>query len=129
MLPGRYTLTDLQGKVPLTVTNDSALPVNLRLQLHPTTLRLRQPASIDLQLPAKSHSQVLVPLTAYSSGEAFIEATLLDASDHQVGDVVNIQISISSIPQAAILVTEIAGAALLLAATAQVIRRIRRSRR
>jgi len=129
VLPGRYTLTDLQGKVPLTVTNDSALPVNVRLQLHPTTLRLRQPASVDLQLPAKSHSQVLVPLTAYSSGEAFIEATLLDASNHQVGDVVNIQISISSIPQAAILVTEIAGAALLLAATAQVVRRIRRSRR
>ncbi len=128
VLPGRYTLTDLHGKVPVTVTNDSSLPVNLRMQLRPTTLRLRQPASIDLQLPAKSHSQVLVPLTAYSSGEAFIEATLLDASDHQVGDVVEIQISISSIPPAAILVTEIAGAALLLAATAQVIRRIRRSR-
>jgi len=129
VLPGRYTLTDLQGKVPVTVTNDSSLPVNLRMQLRPTTLRLRQPASIDLQLPAKSHSQVLVPLTAYSSGEASIEATLLDASDHQVGDVVEIQISISSIPQAAILVTEIAGAALLLAATAQIVRRIRRSRR
>jgi len=128
VLPGRYTLTDLSGKVPLTVSNDADLPVDVRLELRPTTLRLQQPETIDLQLPAKSHSQILVPLTAYSSGEVFVEARLLDASNHQVGDVVVLQISISSIPPAAILVTEIAGGALLLAATAQIIRRIRRSR-
>jgi hypothetical protein len=126
VLPGRYTLTDLNGKVPLTLTNDAAVPVHLRLELRPTTLRLKQPAAIDLQLPAKSHSQVSVPISAYSSGEAFVEARLLDASNHQVGDVVLLQVSISSIPPAAILVTEIAGAALLLAAAAQVIRRVRR---
>ncbi|TSA51508.1 MAG: hypothetical protein D4R44_07800 [Actinobacteria bacterium] len=128
VLPGRYTLTDLSGKVPLTVSNDAAVPVHLRLELRPTTLRLKQPESLDLQLPAKSHSQVLVPITAYSSGEVFVEARLLDAANQQVGDVVVLQISISSIPQAAILVTELAGIALLLAATAQIIRRLRRSR-
>jgi hypothetical protein len=128
VLPGRYTLTDLNGKVPLTLSNDAAVPVNLRLELRPTTLRLKQPAAIDLQLPAKSHSQVSVPISAYSSGEAFVEARLLDASNHQVGDVVLLQISISSIPPAAILVTEIAGAALFLDAAAQVIRRLRKRR-
>ncbi|CAB4694257.1 MAG: hypothetical protein F2718_02145 [Actinobacteria bacterium] len=128
VLPGRYTLTDLSGKVPLTLRNDAAIPVNLRLELRPTTLRLKQPEVIDIQLPAKSHSQVSVPITAYSSGQVFVEARLLDASDQQVGDVVLLQISISSIPPAAILVTEIAGAALLLAAAAQIIRRVRRRR-
>lgn len=128
VLPGRYTLTDLSGKVPLTVSNDAALPVEVHLELRPTTLRLQEPEIIDLKLPAQSHSQILVPLTAYSSGEAFVEARLLDASNHQVGDVAMLQISISSIPPAAILVTEIAGAALLLAASAQIIRRVRRSR-
>ena len=128
VLPGRYTLTDLSGKVPLTLRNDAALPVNLRLELRPTTLRLEQPEAIDIQLPAKSHSQVSVPITAYSSGEVFVEARLLDASNNQVGDVVLLQVSISSIPPAAILVTQIAGAALLLAAAAQIIRRVRRRR-
>lgn len=128
VLPGRYTLTDLNGKVPLTLSNDASVPVNLRLELRPTTLRLKQPAAIDLQLPAKSHSQVSVPISAYSSGEAFVEARLLDASNHQVGDVVLLQVSISSIPPAAILVTEIAGAALFLAAATQVIRRLRKRR-
>ena len=128
VLPGRYTLTNLNGKVPLTLSNDAALPVHLRLELRPTTLRLKQPAAVDLQLPAKSHSQVSVPITAYSSGEVFMEARLLDAANHQVGDVVLLRVSISSIPPAAILVTEIAGAALFLAAAAQVIRRVRKRR-
>lgn len=129
VLSGRYTLTSLHQKLPITIANDSAEPAVITLQLTPTTYRILEPKPVRLTLEAKSKTQVMVPIDAVTSGDLTLMAVVLTPSGGILGDVTELSISVRTVPAIANWIMEGAGIALALGAGAQIIRRLRRRRR
>lgn len=126
VLSGRYTLTTLHQKLPITIANDSSDPATVTLVLTPTTYRVRQPKPVHLTLEAKSKTQVMIPINAITSGDLTLSAMVLTPNGEILGDVSDLSLSIRTVPAIANWIMEGAGIALVLGAGAQVFRRLRR---
>ena len=126
VLSGSYTLTSLNGKVPISITNDSTSQIKARLTLRPTTFRLNEVTAIPIELKPKSKLQVLVPIRANSAGTAELSAMITDQKGNLLGEATALTIQVTSIPTVALWITWLAGAALLLAASLQIYRRLKR---
>ena len=126
VLSGSYTLTSLHGKVPISITNDSQSQIRAQLTLRPTTFRLNEVAAIPIELKPKSKLQVLVPISANSAGTAELSAMITDQKGNLLGEATALTIQVTSIPTVALWITWLAGAALFLAASLQIYRRLKR---
>jgi len=129
VLSGRYTLTTLHQKLPITIANDSTVAAHVTLQLTPTTFRILQPPEVQLTLEPKSRTQVMVPIDAITSGDLTLDAAVLTPRGEILGDVTALSVSIRTVPAVATWIMEGAALLLVLAAGAQIFRRVRRRTR
>lgn len=128
VLSGQYTLTSLHQKLPITIANDSTEPATVILRLIPTTYRVLQPEQIRITIEPVSKAQVMVPIDAITSGDLALSATVLTPSGEILGDVSELSLRIRTVPAIATWIMEGAGILLILAAGAQIFRRLRRLR-
>ena len=126
VLSGQYTLTSLHQKLPITIANDSTEPATVILRLVPTTYRVLRPEQIQLTLEPQSKTQVMVPIDAVTSGDLALSATVLTPHGEILGDVSELSLKIRTVPAIATWIMEGAGIVLILAAGAQIFRRLRR---
>ncbi len=129
VISGRYTLTTLHQKLPITIANDSDGRATVTLRFTPTTYRVLQPQSLTLTLEAKSKTQVMVPIDAITSGNLILDAAVLTPRGEILGDVSQLSLRIRTVPQIANWIMEGAAIALVLGAGAQIIRRLRRRKK
>jgi len=122
---GKFTVTSTHQKLPITLTNDFPTPVNVVVHLEPTNARVSVPASIPEQLPAKSKTQILLPIQVYSSGNSALHVSINDAAGHSFGTPQLYPLKLSVISPVATWITTGAAILLFLAAAIQSIRRIR----
>lgn len=80
-LPGSSTLTliSTSGNIPVTVTNNLEVDITARIVLESGSLILRIEDRPEVTLPAGMSTQVLVPVTAVSSGNVTIRVSLENA--------------------------------------------------
>ena len=129
VVSGRYTLTTLHQKLPITIANDSGGRATVTLRFTPTTFRVLQPQSVSITLEAKSKTQVMVPIDAITSGNLILGAAVLTPRGELLGDVAQLSLSIRTVPSIANWIMEGAAIALVLGAGAQITRRLRRRKK
>ena len=129
VISGRYTLTTLHQKLPITIANDSDGRATVTLRFTPTTYRVLQPQSVSLTLEAKSKTQVMVPIDAITSGNLILGAAVLTPRGEILGDAAQLSLSIRTVPSIANWIMEGAAIALVLGAGAQIFRRLRRRKK
>jgi hypothetical protein len=129
IVPGKYRLTSQHEKVPITLVNDFASPVTVSLQLTPLNFRIHAVGDKYIVLPANSKTQISVPFTVIAPGSTAVLAQFKNAAGKSIGDSVILTLNLSVISPAVAWFTTGAAILLLLAALAQIIRRVRRSRK
>ncbi|MDP1721317.1 MAG: DUF6049 family protein [Candidatus Nanopelagicaceae bacterium] len=129
IVPGKYRLTSQHEKIPITLVNDFASPVTVSLQLTPLNFRIHAVGDKHIVLPANSKTQISVPFTVIAPGSTAVLAQFKNAAGKSVGDSVILTLNLSVISPAVAWFTTGAAILLLLAALAQIIRRVRRSRK
>ena len=129
IVPGKYRLTSQHEKVPITLVNDFGTPVTISLQLTPLNFRIHTVGDKHVVLAANSKTQLAVPFTVVAPGSTAVLAQFKNAAGKSVGDSVILTLNLSVISPAVAWFTSGAAILLLVAALAQIIRRVRRSRK
>lgn len=129
IVAGKYRLTSQHEKIPITLVNDFASPVTVSLQLTPLNSRIYAVGDKHLTLPANSKTQLSVPFTVIAPGSTAVLAEFKNVDGKTVGDSAILTLNLSVISPAVAWFTSGAAILLLLAALAQIIRRVRRSRK
>lgn len=129
IVPGKYRLTSQHEKVPITLVNDFTSPVTVSLQLTPLNFRIHAVGDKHIVLPANSKTQISVPFTVIAPGSTAVLAQFKNGAGKSVGDSVILTLNLSVISPAVAWFTTGAAILLLSAALAQIIRRVRRSRK
>lgn len=129
IVPGKYRLTSQHENVPITLVNDFASPVTVSLHLTPLNFRIQAVGDKHIILPANSKTQISVPFTVIAPGSTAVLAQFKNSAGKSVGDSVILTLNLSVISPAVAWFTTGAAILLLLAALAQIIRRVRRSRK
>lgn len=129
IVPGKYRLTSQHEKVPITLVNDFGSPVTVSLQLTPLNFRIHAVGDKHIVLPPNSKTQISVPFTVIAPGSTAVLAQFKNAAGESVGNSVILTLNLSVISPAVAWFTTGAAILLLLAALAQIIRRVRRSRK
>lgn len=129
IVPGKYRLTSQHEKVPITLVNDFAAPVVVWIQLTPLNSRIHVAEIKKVSLAANSKTQISVPFTVIAPGSSAVLAQFKNYRNKSVGDSVILTLNLSVISPTVAWFTTGAAILLLLAALAQIIRRVRRSRK
>lgn len=129
IVPGKYQLTSEHEKVPITLVNDFAAPVRVSLQLTPLNSRIKVGKTETVLLSPNSKTQLSVPVTVVAPGATAVLAELRNSAGRPLGDSVILTLNLSVISPAVAWFTTGAAVLLLLAATTQSVRRVRRSRK
>jgi len=129
IVPGKYRLTSEHEKVPITLVNDFATPIRVTLQLTPLNSRIKTGGPETVLLAANSKTQLSISFTVIAPGSTAVLAEFRNSEGKALGDSVILALSLSVISPAVAWFT--AGAAILLfmAAIAQSVRRVKRSRK
>ena len=128
VLPGRYTLTSREEKLPVTVVNDFDSPAQVILTLRATNSRILSIADRSLYLEPNSRTQVLVPVTAIASGKVELHAQLETLRGRKYQEISTLAVTIAVIGPIVGWVMAIAGLLLLGAAGTRIFRRLRKAR-
>ncbi len=129
IVPGKYRLTSQHEQVPITLVNDFGAPVRISLQLTPLNFRIHTVGDRHVLLAPDSKTQLVVPFTVVAPGSTAVLAQFKNAAGKSVGDSVILTLNLSVISPAVAWFTSGAAILLLVAALAQIIRRVRRSRK
>ena len=129
IVPGKYRLTSQHEQVPITLVNDFGAPVKISLQLTPLNFRIHTVGDRHVLLAPDSKTQLVVPFTVVAPGSTAVLAQFKNAAGKSVGDSVILTLNLSVISPAVAWFTSGAAILLLVAALAQIIRRVRRSRK
>lgn len=126
---GKYQLTSAQVKVPVTITNKYPIPVTVDLWLMPSNFKVYTPNIRDITIPANSKLQLSMDVSVVAPGNTIVEAQLTDSKGNDVGDPVRLLLNLTVIDSRVAWFTTSAAIILFLAAIAQSVRRIRRSKK
>lgn len=128
IVSGRYRITTSNEKIPITVVNDFNSPVVVDLLFTPMNNRVRFPEYRRITLNAKSKIQVSVPIQTIAAGDTSVIARFENGKGKTIGANAIIDLSSTLISPAVSKFTTGAGLLLILAAVAQSVRRVRKSR-
>jgi hypothetical protein len=128
VVSGRYQLTSENVKVPLTLVNKFDTSTTLSLSLIPMNSRVQVENLSEITLPPRSQIQLAVPFRVIASGSTLVLAQFMTPQGTLVGEVSKLNLSLTVIDSRVAWFTTGAGIVLFLAAVAQSVRRIRRSR-
>ena len=126
---GNYRLTSSREKIPVTLVNDFDTPISVKLHLTVQNSRIKVGKVEQVTLAAKSKTQVFLPITVNVSGTTTILAEFRNSSGRTINDVSIFSINSSVISPAVAWFTTGSAIILFLAAIAQSVRRVRRSRK
>lgn len=128
IVSGRYRITTSNEKIPITVVNDFNSPVMVDLLFTPMNNRVKFPEYRRITLNAKSKIQVSVPIQTIAAGDTSVIARFENGKGKSIGANAIIDLSSTIISPAVSKFTTGAGLLLILAAVAQSVRRVRKSR-
>ena len=124
LLSAPATLTGRTGRVSVTVQNAHAQPVNVGVALDRVgAARLTSENAAVQVVPGDNARQVDIRVEARTSGRFTVKARLVDAAGQPFGDDVDIPVRSTQYGRAALGVTGVAAALLLVAAGARITRR------
>jgi hypothetical protein len=129
IIAGKYRLSSTKEKVPVTLVNDFGAPVKISLQLTALNSRIHIKSMQEITIPANSKLQLSVPVTVIASGTTTVLAQFVNARGTLMLESAMLDLNLSVISPAVAWFTTSAGVLLLLAALAQIVRRVRRSRK
>ena len=128
VLPGRYTLTSREEKLPVTIVNDFNAPAQVVLILKANNSRILSIADRALYLQPNSRTQVLVPVKAIASGKVELLAQLETLRGNKHQGISTLALTIAVIGPIVGWVMAIAGTILIGAAGTRIFRRLRKAR-
>jgi hypothetical protein len=128
IVSGRYQITTSNEKIPVTLVNDFNSPVKVDLYFTPLNNRVTFPQYRQITLNAKSKIQVSVPIKTIAAGDTTVIARFENGKGKVIGAKGIIELSSTIISPAVSRFTTGAGLLLILAAVAQSVRRVRKSR-
>ena len=128
IVSGRYQITTSNEKIPVTLVNDFNAPVKVDLYFTPLNNRVTFPQYRQITLNAKSKIQVSVPIKTIAAGDTTVIARFENGKGKVIGAKGIIELSSTIISPAVSRFTTGAGLLLILAAVAQSVRRVRKSR-
>lgn len=128
IVSGRYQITTANEKIPITLVNDFEVPVKVDLFFTPMNSRVTFPQYRQITLNAKSKIQVSVPIGVVAAGDTTVIARFENGKGKTIGANGMIELSSTIISPAVTKFTTGAGLLLILAAVAQSVRRVRKSR-
>jgi hypothetical protein len=128
VLPGRYTLTSREEKLPVTIVNDFNAPAQVVLTLKANNSRILSIADRALYLQPNSRTQVLVPVKAIASGKVELLAQLETLRGNKHQGISTLAVTIAVIGPIVGWVMAIAGTILIGAAGTRIFRRLRKVR-
>ena len=128
IVSGKYRITTSNEKIPITLVNDFNVPVKVDLFFAPMNNRVTFPQYRQITLNAKSKIQVSVPIGTIAAGDTTVIARFENGKGKTIGTNGMIELSSTLISPAVSKFTTGAGLVLILAAVAQSVRRVKRSR-
>ncbi len=128
VLPGRYTLTSREEKLPVTIVNEFNAPAQVVLTLKANNSRILSIADRALYLQPNSRTQVLVPVKAIASGKVELLAQLETLRGNKHQGISTLAVTIAVIGPIVGWVMAIAGTILIGAAGTRIFRRLRKAR-
>lgn len=129
IVSGRYQITTANQKMPITLVNDFDSPAEVDLLFTPLNNRVVFPEYRGITLAPKSKIQVSVPIKTIAAGDTMVVARFENGKGKVVGATAILDLSSTIISPAVSRFTTGAGLVLILAAIAQSVRRIRKSRK
>ena len=124
----KFTVTSVKQELPITVINDFATNVKLKLTTRAINSKVIVRPAEAIEIPAKSKVQVLLPIEVVASGNSSLLAQLSNLDNKPIGFPVYINLKLSVISPIATWITSGAAIILLIAAVVQSVRRFRRGR-
>ena len=126
VLPGKFTLTSSNEKIPLTIVNQFSAPAEVVLILHAENSRIVIDTAKQITIDEKSRKQVLITAKAVANGKVRVETRLETLKGARYGETSYLQFTISMIGPVITWVMAIAGILLFSASGLQIYRRARR---
>lgn len=123
---GKFTVTSTTQKLPITITNGFPTAVSVNLSISAANARVSLPETVREKLPAKSKTQILLPIHVYSSGSSSFNVRITNAAGDLLGTPIDYPLTLSVISPVATWITTGAAILLFVAASIQSIRRIRK---
>jgi hypothetical protein len=124
----KFTVTSVKQELPITVINDFATGVKLKLTTRAINSKVIVRPTEAIEIPAKSKVQVLLPIEVVASGNSSLLAQLSNLDNKPIGFPVYINLKLSVISPIATWITSGAAMVLLIAAVVQSVRRFRRGK-
>lgn len=128
IVSGRYQITTANQKMPITLVNEFESPAKVDLLFKPLNNRVVFPEYRGITLAPKSKIQVSVPIKTIAAGDTTVIARFENGKGKLVGATAILDLTSAIISPAVTRFTTGAGLVLILAAIAQSVRRIRKSR-
>jgi hypothetical protein len=125
---GKYQIASETGKVPVTVTNDFAVPVKVAVKLTPLNSRVQVSDVAIFTIGANSRTQLSIPFTAIAPGATTVTAQITNVDGTFIGPASRLSINVAFFDSRVTYFTVGAALLLFIAALTQTIRRIRRGR-
>ena len=126
---GRYTLTSANERVPVTLINDFANDLTVRLTIFTSNSRVLVGSLDEITIAARSKLPITIPVEVLSSGQSDLIITITTLKGEVIGREVRLPLTLAVISPLTTWITTGSGLILLLAAIIQSVRRVRRSRK
>jgi hypothetical protein len=126
VVPGRFTITASQQKLPITVINNFNSSAQIHLRVSSLNSKVRIGKLPLITLAPKSKTQILVPVEVLTSGSSALAIDALTPSGKLLGESVLFPLNLAVISPIATWITTTAALVLFGAAVIQSIRRFRR---
>jgi hypothetical protein len=121
---GRVALSGSTGTITVSIVNALEQPVTVGVGLNdPVEARLTSTSTEVREVPASASLQVPIQVETRTSGQFVVRATLLDRSGEPFGDPVELIVRSTGYSRAALAVTGLGAAVLLIAAGVRITRR------
>lgn len=126
--PGKYALTSEKVSVPLTLVNGFDSPVTVNLIFRSSNIKILVSDMRQITLEPNSRTQFAVPFTVIASGATEVNAALTNSKGLWLGPSSKLTLTMTLIDSRVAWFTTGAAILLLVGATAQTYRRVRRGR-
>jgi hypothetical protein len=121
----KFTVTNESQKLPITLVNEFASNLKIKMIVKPTNLKVGVRSIDDIEVEANSKKQILLPIDVFASGSSALQVQLTDLQGNSLGFPAYVSLNLSVISSATAWLTSIAALLLLIGVIAQSVRRFK----
>jgi hypothetical protein len=121
----KFTVTNENQKLPITLVNEFASNLKIKMLVKPTNLKVGVRSIDDIEVEANSKKQILLPIDVFASGSSALQVQLTDLQGNPLGFPAYVSLNLSVISSATAWLTSIAALLLLIGVIAQSVRRFK----